>query len=133
LATKELWFIPKGGPGRQYVLDYEPIALDNAAKALSLKMFRKFAAGEVSAEPVHEIVLAFSTLTYTQLKRKHPVSDAQLDEFLLQTAERAAACLDMRLPPPIEPEVPKGFVLWLSSGDFSSEKTLTVTLVKSVG
>jgi hypothetical protein len=39
----------------------------------------------------------------------------------------------MRLPPPIEPEVPKGMVIWLASGDYTSEKALTQTLLKVVG
>ncbi|HEY9722604.1 MAG TPA: hypothetical protein V6D47_11335 [Oscillatoriaceae cyanobacterium] len=131
MPTKELWFMPKGGPGRQYVLDFEPVEVENAAKALSLKMYRKFAAGEVGAEPEHAIVLAVSTLAYNQIRRGS--TDEQIEDFLLKTAERAASCLDMRLPPPIEPEVPKGFVLWLSSGDFASEKALTITLVKAIG
>jgi hypothetical protein len=133
VSTKELWFMPKGGPGRQYVLDFEPTEVENAAKALSLKMYRKFAAGEVSAEPVHAIVLAISTLAYAQIKRSFNVTDEAIEDFLLKTAERAASCLDMRLPPPIESEVPKGFVLWLSSGDYASERALTITLVKAVG
>lgn len=133
LPTKDLWFLPKGGPGRGYLLEYEPVEVENAGKALTLKMFRKFAAGEVSAEPVHEIVLALSTLVVGQIKRTHNATDEMLDAFLLHTAERAASCLDMRLPPPIEPPVPRGFVVWLSSGDFASEKALTVTLLKAVG
>lgn len=133
MATRDLWFIPKGGPGRQYVMEYEPVTVLNAGKALNMRMFRKLAAGEVATEPVHHIVLALSTLAIGQLKRTHGVTEEQLDQFLLQTAERAASCLDMRLPPPIEPEVPKGFVLWLSAGDFSSEKALTYTLLKAVG
>lgn len=133
MPTKDLWFIPKEGPGRQYLLEYDPVEVPNAAKALSVKMFRKFAAGEISAEPVHAIVLAFSTLTYTQIRRTQPVEESSLDAFLLRTAERAASCLDMRLPPPIEPEVPKGLVVWLSSRDFQNEKSLTHTLLKAVG
>ena len=133
LPTKDLWFLPKGGPGRQYVLEYEPIALEHAAKALSVKMFRKFAAGELAAEPEHSIVLAFSTLIVHQLRRAHGVTESDLDTFLEKTAERAAACLDMRLPPPIEPELPKGTVIWLASGDYTNEKALTQTLLKVVG
>lgn len=133
MPTKDLWFLPKGGPGRGYMLEYEPTEIENAGKALRLRMYRKFAAGEVSAEPVHEIVLALSTLVVGQIKRTHHATDEMLDGFLLHTAERAASCLDMRLPPPIEPAVPKGFVVWLSSGDFSSEKALTVTLLAAVG
>lgn len=133
LPTKDLWFLPKGGPGRQYMLEYEPIQLDHAAKALSVKMFRKLAAGEVMAEPSHSVVLAFSTLIVHQLRRSNNVTEADLDTFLEKTAERVAACLDMRLPPPIEPEVPKGMVIWLASGDYTSEKALTQTLLKVVG
>ena len=133
MPTKDLWFLPNGGPGRHYMLEYEPVELEHAAKALSLKMYRKFAAGEVSAEPVHSIVLAFSTLIYNQLRRQQAVTEEALDAFLERTAERAATCLDMRLPPPIEPEVPKGLVVWLASGDYTSEKALTQTLLKAVG
>ena len=133
MATKDLWFLPSSGPGRQYRLDYEPVALEGAGKALSLKMYRKFAAGEVAREPAHHVVLAFSELVHGQIQRTHGADGPTLDAFLLKTAERAASCLDMRLPPPIEPEVPKGFVVWLSSGDYASEKTLTLTLVQALG
>lgn len=133
MPTKELWFLPNGGPGRHYILDYAPRALEGAGKALALKMYRKLAAGEVTAEPVHAIVLAFSPLTLSQISRTYGVGDADLDAFLLKTAERAASCLDMRMPPPLEPEVKKGFVLWLSAGDYASEKALTHTLVEALG
>ena len=133
MPTKDLWFIPKGGPGRQYQLDYEPTAIEGAAKALSVRMYRKFAAGEVAKEPEHHVVIAVSTLAIGQLRRTMNITDWQIDEYLLKTAEQAASCLDQRLPPPIEPEVPKGFVIWLSVGDFASEKALTVTLLKAVG
>lgn len=133
MTTKDLWFLPQSGPGRGYVLDYEPADVEGAAKALSIKMFRKFAAGEVAKVASHHIVLAFSTLAYGQLQRTYNATEAQVDEFLAKTAERAASCLDMRLPPPIEPEVAKGFVLWLSTGDYASEKTLTMTLVQAIG
>lgn len=133
MPTKELWFLPKSGPGRHYLIDYEPVAIDNAGKALAVRMYRKFAAGEVSAEPVHAIVLAFSALTVGQLSRTYGAAESDLDAFLLKTAERAASCLDMRLPPPLEPEVPKGFVVWLAAGDYASERTLTQTLVQAIG
>lgn len=133
MPTKDLWFLPKGGPGRQYRLDTVPVFQANAAKAVSLKMYRKRAAGEVDAEPAFEIVLAVSTLAFGQLSRTYGASEADVENFLLKTAERAAACLDMRLPPPIEPELEKGFVLWLSTGEYGSEKALTHTLLKSVG
>ena len=133
MPTKDLWFLPSSGPGRQYVMEYEPVQLEGAGKALSLKMFRKFAAGEVAREPAHHVVLAFSELVYGQIRRTHQADEATIDAFLLKTAERSASCLDMRLPPPIEPEVPKGFVVWLSGGDYTSEKTLTITLVQALG
>lgn len=133
MPTKDLWFLPKGGPGRQYVLEYEPVRIEHAAKALGVKMYRKFAAGEVATEPAYDIVLAFSTLIVNQLRRSHNVSEEALNDFLERTAERAAACLDMRLPPPIEPEIPAGMVVWLASGDYTSEKALTQTLLKAVG
>jgi hypothetical protein len=115
------------------MLEYDEVPLEGAGKALSLKMYRKFAAGEIGRDAVHSVVLAFSELVYSQLMRTYNADEAQIDAFLLKTAERAASCLDMRLPPPIEPEVPKGFVLWLSTGDYASEKTLTHTLVQSLG
>jgi hypothetical protein len=133
VPTKELWFLPTSGPGRHYILDYEPCERDGAGKALALRMYRKFAAGEVSAEPVFAIVLAFTTLTLSQLSRTYGATSGDLDAFLLKTAERAASCLDMRLPPPLEPEVPKGLVIWLSAGDYASERALTHTLVTAVG
>ena len=133
MPTKDLWFLPSSGPGRQYLLDYEPTVVAGAGKALALRMYRKFAAGEIGREPAHHVVLAFSDLVYGQLVRTYGTTEAAVDAFLLVTAERAASCLDMRLPPPIEPEVPKGFVVWLSSGDFGSERTLTVTLVQALG
>ena len=133
MPTKDLWFLPKGGPGRQYLLEYEPVKVDHAAKALGVKMFRKFAAGEVATEATYDIVLAFSTLIVSQLRRSHNVTEEALDRFLEVTAERAAACLDMRLPPPIEPEVPHGMVIWLASNDYTNEKALTQTLLKAVG
>ena len=133
MPTKELWFLPKSGPGRQYILDYEAAQVENAGKALGLRMYRKFAAGEVSAEPVHAVVLAFSTLTVGQLSRTYGATDADLDAFLLKTAERAASCLDMRLPPPLEPAVPKGHVVWLATADYASERALTQTLVQELG
>lgn len=134
MPTKELWFLPKSGPGRHYILDYEPTtAVEGAGKALALRMYRKFAAGEVSAEPVFSIVLAFSALTVGQIQRTHGTAEVDLDRFLLATAERAASCLDMRLPPPLEPEVPKGLVVWLAAGDYASERALTQTLVQAVG
>lgn len=132
MPTKDLWFLPKSGPGRQYVLAYEPQVLEGASKALSIVMYRKFAAGEVAREPSHHVVLAFSELVYGQILRTHEVTDEALDAFLLATAERAASCLDMRLPPPIESEIPKGFVVWLSGGDYASERTLTHTLVQAL-
>lgn len=133
MPTKELWFLPKSGPGRNYILDYEATTVDGSGKALALRMYRKFAAGEVTAEPVHAIVLAFSALTLGQLSRTYGTAETDLDKFLLATAERAASCLDMRLPPPLEPEVPKGLVVWLSVGDYASERALTQTLVQAVG
>lgn len=133
MPTKELWFLPTSGPGRQYLIDYEPTDLENAGKALAVRMYRKFAAGEISAEPVHAIVLAFSVLTVGQLSRTYGATGADLDDFLLKTAERAASCLDMRLPPPLEPAVPPGFVVWLGAGDYASERTLTQTLVQAIG
>jgi hypothetical protein len=133
LPTKDLWFLPKGGPGRQYLLEYEPIRVEHAAKAIAVKMYRKLAAGEVETSPAYSIVLAFSTLILHQLRRSHGVNDEALDTFLERTAERAAACLDMRLPPPIEPEIPQGLVIWLASNDYTSEKALTQTLLKVVG
>lgn len=133
MPTKELWFLPKSGPGRQYLIDYEPIEIENAGKALTVRMYRKFAAGEVSAKPVHSIVLAFSTLTLGQLSRTYGAAEVDVDAWLAKTAERAASCLDMRLPPPLEPEVPKGLVIWLSAGDYASERVLTETLVQAVG
>jgi hypothetical protein len=133
LPTKDLWFLPQSGPGRQYMLEYEPIAHEGAGKALSIKMYRKFAAGEIGRDPLHHVILAFSELVYGQLGRTYQSSESDVDAFLLKTAERAASCLDMRLPPPIEPEVEKGFVLWLSTGDFASEKALTYTLVQALG
>lgn len=133
MPTKELWFLPKSGPGRNYILDYEATQVDGAGKALSLRMYRKFAAGEVTADPVHQIVLAFTTITVGQLSRTYGATEADVDKFLLATAERAASCLDMRLPPPLEPEVPKGLVVWLSAGDYASERALTQTLVQAVG
>lgn len=134
MATKDLWFLPQSGPGRQYLMEYEPITtVPTAGKALSIRMHRKLAAGEIQREPVHHIVLAFSELVYGQILRTYNASEADVDAFLLKTAERAASCLDMRLPPPIEPEVPKGFVVWLSTGDYASEKTLTYTLVQAIG
>lgn len=133
MPTKELWFLPKSGPGRQYILDYEATTVENAGKALGLRMYRKYAAGEVSAQPEHAIVLAFSNLTVGQLSRTYGATEADLDAFLLKTAERAASCLDMRLPPPLEPEVPKGLVVWLGAADYASERALTQTLVQAVG
>jgi len=134
MATKDLWFLPKSGPGRHYLLEYEPVTnVPNAAKALSIRMHRKLAAGEIQREPSHHVILAFSELAYGQILRTYSASEADVDAFLLKTAERAASCLDMRLPPPIEPEVPKGFVVWLSTGDYVSEKTLTLTLVQAIG
>ncbi len=133
MPTKELWFLPKSGPGRHYLIDYEPVEVENAGKALAVRMYRKFAAGEISALPVHSIVLAFSTLTVGQLSRTYGAAASDLDAFLLKTAERAASCLDMRLPPPLEPEVPQGFVVWLTAGDYASERTLTQTLVQALG
>lgn len=133
MPTKDLWFLPKGGPGRQYLLEYEPTQVEHATKAIAVKMYRKFAAGEVSTEPAYSIVLAFSSLIVSQLRRSHGVNEEQLDTFLERTAERAAACLDMRLPPPIEPEVPQGMVIWLASGDYTNEKALTQTLLKAIG
>jgi hypothetical protein len=133
VPTQDLWFIPDGGPGRQYQLDYEGVRIENAGVALSLRMFRKFAAGEVGKEPVHSIFLAISSLAIAQIKRERGADDEAISGFLQKTAERAAACLDMRLPPPIEPAVPKGYVLWLSASDYGSEKALTTTLLRAIG
>lgn len=132
MPTKDLWFLPQGGPGRQYLMDYEPSSTPGAGKALAIRMYRKLAAGEISRDLSHHVVLAFNELVYGQLQRTYSATEADIDAFLLKTAERAAACLDMRLPPPIEPEVPKGFVVWLSTGDYASERTLTHTLVQSL-
>lgn len=133
MPTKDLWFLPESGPRRGYLLEYESVSLPDAGKALALKMFRKFAAGEISKEPVHSIILAFSLPVLGHLKRTTIVSESTLDAFLIKTAERAASCLDMRLPPPIEPLVPHGHVVWLSAGDFESERALTQTLLRSIG
>lgn len=134
MPTKDLWFMPQSGPGRQYVLDYAFTEdIEAAARAVSIKMFRKYAAGEVASEPLHDVVLAFSTLAWNQIKRSHGAADETLDAFLVKTAERAAACLDLRLPPPLEEPLPAGFVLWLNAGDFASEKALTYTIVKAFG
>ena len=133
MPTKDLWFLPNSGPGRGYLLEYEPASVEGAGKALAIKMFRKFAAGELAKEPSHHVVLAFGELAYQGLQRTYGATEGQIDAFLLKTAERAASCLDMRLPPPIEPEVPKGYVIWLSTGDYASEKTLTYTLVQAIG
>lgn len=132
MPTKDLWFLPQGGPGRHYVLDYETVAMEGAGRALGVKMFRKYAAGEVSREPAFHVILAFATLAVAQLERTYGTHEVTLDAFLLKTAERAAACLDMRLPPPVEPAIPAGFVLWLSVGDYASERTLTHTLVEAL-
>lgn len=134
MPTKDLWFMPQSGPGRQYVLDYTfTDELAGAARAVSIKMYRKYAAGEVATSPLHHVVLAFSTLAWGQIKRTHGAADETLDAFLVKTAERAAACLDMRLPPPIDEPLPPGFVLWLNAGDYASEKALTHTIVKALG
>ncbi len=133
MPTKDLWFLPDGGPGRGYVLDYDRIEHPMAGIAVMCRMFRKYAAGEVSKEPLHEVVLAFSTLVLGQLTRTYGINAQEAEKFLITTAERAAACLDMRLPPPIEAPVPRGLVLWLSVGDFKSERTLTHTLVSALG
>ena len=54
-------------------------------------------------------------------------------EILFLTPKYAMACLDMRLPPPIDEPLPAGFVLWLNAGDYASEKALTHTIVKALG
>jgi hypothetical protein len=133
MPTKDLWFLPNSGPGRAYILDYETVSLERAGRALSVKMYRKYAAGEVSKEPAFHVILAFATLTVTQLERTYGTHEVTLDAFLLKTAERAAACLDMRLPPPVESPIPPGFVVWLSVGDYASERALTHTLVEALG
>ena len=44
MATKDLWFLPQNGPGRQYMMEYEPIStVPTAGKALSIRMHRKLA------------------------------------------------------------------------------------------
>lgn len=133
MATRDLWFLPKGGPGRQYRLDMEPVFQPAAAKAIALRMYRKYAAGEVDGTPAFEIVLAVSTLAHGQITRTYGITDEDVEGFLMKTAERAAACLDMRLPPPVEPEVPRGFVVWFSTAEYASEKMLTHTLLTAVG
>ncbi|MEB3285256.1 MAG: hypothetical protein VKN33_08225 [Candidatus Sericytochromatia bacterium] len=133
MPTKDLWFLPSGGPGRHYLLDYEPVVLEKAGKALSVKMYRKYAAGEVSREPSFHVFLAFATITTAQLNRTFGADDSAMEAFLLKTAERAAACLDMRLPPPVEDPVPLGLIVWLSVGDYASERALTHTLVEALG
>lgn len=133
MPTKDLWFLPKSGPGRNYLLEYDPLPMPDAGMALRMSMFRKFAAGEVATDPMHTIVLAFSVLAMGQLARTHQADAAAVLAFLERTAERAASCLDMRLPPPIEPPVEKGLVVWLSTGDYASERTLTQTLVTLLG
>lgn len=133
MPTKDLWFLPSGGPGRQYVLDYEALQRPDGGVAIELRMHRRFAAGEIEARPAFHVVLAFSALTVSQLGRTYGVDRPALDAFLLKTAERAASCLDMRLPPPLEQPVPPGHVVWLSVGDYASERLLTRTLVDALG
>lgn len=133
MPTKDLWFLPRSGPGRQYVLDYEVVARPDAALAVELRMHRRYAAGEVDGRPAFHVVLAFSALTVSQLGRTYNAGAADLEAFLLTTAERAASCLDMRLPPPLEAPVPHGHVVWLSVGDYASERMLTSTLVDALG
>lgn len=133
MPTKDLWFLPRSGPGRQYVLDYEARQRDDGGVAVELRMHRRLAAGEVEGVPAFHVVLAFSALTVSQLGRTYGVAPGELGTFLLTTAERAASCLDMRLPPPLEQPVPPGHVVWLSVGDYASERMLTRTLVEALG
>jgi len=133
VPTKDLWFLPRSGPGRRYVMDYEAATRPDGALAVELRMHRRYAAGEVDASAAFHVVLAFSALTVSQLGRTYGTAPPALEAFLLQTAERAASCLDMRLPPPLEAPVPHGHVVWLSVGDYASERMLTRTLVEALG
>ncbi|MEB3196201.1 MAG: hypothetical protein VKP62_03265 [Candidatus Sericytochromatia bacterium] len=133
MPTKDLWFLPQGAPGRQYLLEYDQVPQEGAGLALALRMYRKRAAGDVDATPAFSVVLAFRATVVARLEGAHGVERGQLESFLQRTAERAAACLDMRLPPPLEPAVPAGQVVWLAAEDYTSERTLTHTLVEALG
>ena len=79
MATKDLWFLPQSGPGRQYLMEYEPVTtVPNAGKALSIRMHRKLAAGEIQREPVHHVVLAFSELVAKRMCANGQVVERRL-------------------------------------------------------
>lgn len=133
MATKELWYLPKGGPGRPYLLHIERVLAAGAGLAVDLKMFRRLAAGEVTAKPVFHVVLALTPSAVGICEREHGADDAGLEDFLMATAEKAAACLDQRLPPPIEPAVAMGHVVWLLPEAYASERALTMALLQELG
>lgn len=133
MATKELWYLPKGGPGRPYLLHMERVLTAGAGIAVDLKMFRRLAAGEVTAKPVFHVVLALTPSAVGLCRRDHGAEDAALEEFLMATAEKAAACLDQRLPPPIEKAVPLGHVVWLMAEAYANERALTMALLQELG
>lgn len=133
MATKELWYLPQGGPGRPYLLHIERVLAAGAGIAVDLKMYRRLAAGEITPRPVFHVVLALTPSAVGLCERDHGADDGRLEDFLMGTAEKAAACLDQRLPPPIEPAVALGHVVWLTPEAYAQERVLTRALLQELG